>query len=117
MQRKRKKTEPVSLEDQAQLFLEQAKKKGIENNYLFETSFRRYTELIAHLKGLQEAIKEDGMMVTKEYVKGRCNLYVNPAVAAYNQTAGAADKTAGLLVKMIGESVADGDADDEFTRF
>lgn len=109
------------LETQANKFLEEARKKGMEKNYLFETTFQRYRDHIAHLEALQECIKRDGETVTKEYVKGRANLYVNPAIAAYNQTAGAADKAAQLLIKCLAEiqptlAAKSGDGD-EFDNF
>lgn len=109
----------LDLNAQAKEILEKAQKKGVEHSFMFVTAFRRYTELISHLAELEKAIKEGGMLVTKEYVKGRTNLYVNPAVAAYNQTAGAADKTAQLLLKYIVAPLHDGDgeAGDDFDLF
>ena len=50
---------------------------------------------------MQKAIQESGTLVEKEYVKGRKNVYVNPAITAYNSTAAAADKTAQVLLKYI----------------
>ena len=91
----------VDLNKQAVEIYEKAKEKGVEHSFMFITTFKRYQEHIVHLAELQKAIKDEGTMVTKEYVKGRANLYVNPAVAAYNQTAGAADKTAQLLLRYI----------------
>ena len=79
----------ISLNDQAKEILTKAQEKGVEHSFMFITTFKRYQEHIAHLIALEGAIKESGTMVTKEYVKGRGNLYVNPAVTAYNQTAGA----------------------------
>jgi len=85
---------------------------------MFVTTFKRYQEHIAHLADLEKAVKAEGTMVTKEYVKGRGNLYVNPAISAYNQTAGAADKTAQLLLKYIVAPLsAGGEAGDEFDLF
>ena len=46
-------------------------------------------------------MKEDGMLVTKEYVKGRKNLYSSPAVAEYNKTTDSANKTVACLMKII----------------
>ena len=107
------------LEAQAAKFLKAAKEKGMEGNYLFETTFQRYKDHIAHLEALQTCIERDGEMVTKEYVKGRANLYVNPAIAAYNQTAGAADKAAQLLDKCIAEIQPEksAGAGDDFDNF
>lgn len=91
----------VDLNEQAKEILERATEKGVEHSFMFVTTFQRYKEHIQHLAELEKAIKKDGTMVTKEYVKGRANLYVNPAINAYNSTAGAADKTAQLLIRYI----------------
>lgn len=108
----------VDLNKQAKEILEKAKEKGVEHSYLFITAFKRYTELISHLVQLEKAIKDNGMIVEKEYVKNRKNLYVNPAVSAYNQTAGAADKTAALLLKYIVYPLSGGgEAGDDFDVF
>lgn len=114
------KTKPqeVNREKQAQAILEKAEKMGVEDSFIFTTTFKRYLELIDRLDELQQAIQEHKTIVTKEYVKGRGNLYVNPAVSAYNQTAGAADKTAQLLLKYIVAPPNGGDEDgDAFDNF
>ena len=46
-------------------------------------------------------MKEEGMLVSKEYVKGRKNLYSNPAVAEYNKTTDSANKTVSTLMRII----------------
>lgn len=108
----------IDLNEQAKEILKRATAKGVEHSFMFVTTFKRYQEHINHLKELQEAITKEGTMVTKEYVKGRANLYVNPAVSAYNQTAGAADKTAQLLLRYIVRPLSgDGDEGDEFDVF
>ena len=85
---------------------------------MFITTFARYQEHINHLKELEAAIRANTMMVEKEYVKGRKNLYVNPAVSAYNQTARAADTTAQLLLKYIVQPLSGGgESGDEFDIF
>lgn len=108
----------VNLNEQAAQILEKAKTRGVEHSYMFITTFARYQEHINHLKELEAAIKANTMMVEKEYVKGRKNLYVNPAVAAYNQTARAADTTAQLLLKYIVQPLSGGgESGDEFDIF
>lgn len=107
----------IDLNKQAKEILKRAQEKGVENSYLFITTFRRYQEHVAHLMDLEEALQEDGLMVTKEYVKGRENIYVHPAVTAYNQTAGAADKTAQLLLKYIVQPLGDDKGGDSFDVF
>ena len=39
--------------------------------------------------------------MTKEYVKGRANIYVNPAVTEYNKTTDSANRTVTTLMKII----------------
>lgn len=109
----------VDLNAQAREILKRAEEKGVEHSYLFITTFKRYQEHILHLIALEKALKEDGLMVTKEYVKDRKNIYVHPAVSAYNQTAGAADKTAQLLIRYIVAPLKDEDAEggDSFDVF
>jgi len=100
------------LKKQAAEILRKAKAKGTDQSYLFITAFQRYGEHLEHLDALQKAIEADGTLVEKEYVKGRANVYVNPAITAYNATAAAADKTATLLLKYIETApMMDGTAD------
>jgi len=107
----------VNLNEQAREILAKAQEKGVEHSFMFVTTFKRYQEHIAHLAALENAIRNEGTMVTKEYVKGRGNIYVNPAMTAYNQTAGAADKTAQLLLRYIVAPLTDSEEQDDFTVF
>ena len=108
----------INLDEQGREILARANAKGIEHSYLFVTAFERYQKHIQHLKDLQAAIETEGAMVEKEYVKGRPNLYVNPAITAYNQSANSADKTLSVLLKLL--AALDGgptEAPDEFDTF
>lgn len=107
----------IDLNEQAKEILEKAQEKGVEHSFLFITTFQRYKEQIAHLVDLEKIIKEEGMLVEKEYVKGRKNLYMNPAINAYNSTAGAADKTAQLLIRYIVAPLKDTDGDGDRDAF
>lgn len=108
----------IDLNEQAKEILEKATAKGVENSFMFVTTFKRYQEQIQHLAELEKAIKEDGLMVTKEYVKGRQNIYVHPAVNAYNATCAGADRTAQLLIRYIVQPLKGEDDDgDEFDIF
>ena len=55
------------------------------------------------------------MLVTKEYVKGRENIYTNPAVNAYNKTCQQANNTTQTLMKIIEQlrNMEDSMEDDE----
>ena len=107
----------LSMNEQAQTILEKARAKGIEHTFMFTTTFQRYVELISHMAELQKAIKSDGCLVTKEYVKGRQNVYVHPAINAYNATAAQANNTANILMRFIVQPLSDSDDKDDFDMF
>lgn len=109
--------ELLSMNEQAKVILEKARAKGIEHTFMFTTTFQRYVELISHMAELQKSLKDDKLMITKEYVKGRKNLYVHPALAAYNQTAAQANNTAKILMTFIVQPLSDGEDKDDFDMF
>lgn len=93
--------EEMTLERQAEIIMEIAEKAGVQSNFLFRTTFERYLVQLEVLEGLKAAITESGTTVTKEYVKGRQNLYSNPAVTEYNRTTDSANKTVSTLMRII----------------
>ena len=92
---------PKSLEQQADEILAKAEAKGVQTNFFFQTTFARYRVQMRILGDLEEAIREYGATVTKEYVKGRENLCANPAISEYNKTATAANGTVATLINII----------------
>ena len=91
----------MSLNEQAQEILRIAEQHGVEQNFFFLTTFKRYQVQIQILNDLEKTIKVDGTLVTKEYVKGRKNVYSHPAIAEYNRTPDSANKTVSTLMKII----------------
>ena len=91
----------LSLQEQAEKVLADAEERGVESNFFFVTTFKRYQVQMKLLSELERAITEDGMTVEKEYVKGRKNIYTNPAISEYNKTATAANQTVTTLMKII----------------
>ena len=91
----------MSLNDKAQQILKIAEQYGVEKNFLFITTFKRYSIQIQILTELEKAIEEHGSMVEKEYVKGRKNLYTNPAINEYNKAVNSANKTVSTLMSII----------------
>lgn len=89
------------LEEQAKEIIRIAQEHGVEQNFLFLTTFERYQMQLQILSELKERINEDGMLVTKEYVKGRGNLYTHPAITEYNRTCRGANQTVATLIKII----------------
>jgi hypothetical protein len=90
-----------SLEEMEQEILKRAKENGVENEYLFLNTFHIYKNQLKILSDLEKSIDEDGMLVTKEYVKGRKNVYSNPAITEYNRTTQIANNTVATLLKII----------------
>ncbi len=78
-----------------------AEAKGLSDNYFFTTTFDRYETQIKILEALKREIDASGPVVTKEYVKGRENVYTNPAIRDYNRTADSANATVACLIKII----------------
>lgn len=89
------------LEKQAKEIIKIAKQSGVQSNYFFVTTFERYQTQLELIDKLKKAIEEDGMVVKKAYVKGRENVYTNPAVTEYNRTTDSANKTVSTLMKII----------------
>ena len=90
-----------SLNEKAQEILKMAEDTGVQTNFFFVTTFKRYQVQLSNLSELEKTIKETGTLVTKEYVKGRANIYVNPAVTEYNKTTDSANRTVTTLMKII----------------
>lgn len=104
-----KMAEKMNLNQQAEEILRIAEESGVQGNFFFVTTFKRYQVQIKILNDLEIALKENGTLVTKEYVKGRKNLYDNPAINAYNRTTDSANKTVATLMKIIRGFVEDSD--------
>lgn len=91
----------INLQKQADEIIRIAEESGVQSNFFFVTTFKRYQVQLNILTELEKTMKAEGMLVSKEYVKGRKNLYANPAVAEYNKTTDSANKTVSTLLKII----------------
>lgn len=90
-----------TLNEQAQEIIKIAEESGVQSNFFFLTTFKRYQVQLNILNELEKTLKEEGMLVKKEYVKGRKNLYSSPALNEYNKTTDSANKTVACLMKII----------------
>lgn len=102
-----------TLEDQEKEILKLAKENGVESEYLFSTTFQRYKMQLKILADLEKTIDEEGMLVKKEYVKGRKNLYTNPAITEYNRTTQIANNTVATLLKIIRNRKDEGNSNND----
>lgn len=93
--------EKLTLQEQANKILEQAQEKGVQSNFFFVTTFKRYQVQMKIMNELEKEINDLGATVKKEYVKGRTNVYTNPAITEYNKTATAANGTVSTLINIL----------------
>lgn len=96
----------TKLNRMARDLLEKADAFGLTDDYLFMTTFRRYTTQVVLAEELQKSLEKDGVLVTKEYVKGRANIYTHPGINSYNRVTDSANKTAQALSRMLEEARA-----------
>lgn len=79
-----------NVKDLAKGILEEATKIGLDSDSSFLTSYHLLEVQIEMLDALEKSFREDGATTTKEYVKGRENIYVHPAVDKYTKTSDSA---------------------------
>lgn len=91
----------ASLNQQAKEIMEIAQERGVQSNFFFVTTFNRYLTQIKILDDLKKTIDKDGTLTTKEYVRGRQNVYTHPAVSEYNRTSDSANKTVKTLMDIL----------------
>lgn len=99
-----------TVNEQAEEILQKAEAFGTDKNFFFITTFRRYMVQLKILNELESSIKNDGVLVTKEYVKGRKNVYSHPAIQDFNRTTDSANKTVSTLMKIISRFGGDDDS-------
>lgn len=90
-----------TLNEQVSEIIRMAEESGVQQNFFFVTTLKRYQVQMSIMAELEKSMKSDGLLVTKEYVKGRKNMYASPAVAEYNRTADSANKTVSTLIRII----------------
>lgn len=90
-----------TLQEQANEVLAKAEEKGVQTNFFFVTTFKRYQVQMKILADLEKEINDIGATVSKEYVKGRKNIYTNPAITEYNKTSTAANGTVATLMNIL----------------
>ena len=80
---------------------ELAKAKGLQDNVLFTSTVDIYDTQLKILEALAKEIEENGPTVSREYVKGRVNIVINPAIQMYNNTSNSISKTTATITSII----------------
>ena len=96
-----KKVTAKTLNDKAAEIMQMANNAGVEQNFFYTTTFNRYLNQIKILQQLEKELEGQPMLITKEYVKGRGNVYTHPGITEYNKTCTAANNTAITLIKIV----------------
>lgn len=91
----------IDMNDKLRQLIDLATDANVETNFFFVTTLNRYKVQINTLTKLEKILANDDTLVTKEYVKGRGNLYTHPAITEYNKTSQAANNTVQTLLKII----------------
>lgn len=81
--------------------IELAKEKGVDNNPLFLQTLENYETVQKAIAITNTIIDQEQLTITKEYVKGRENTYLHPAVKELPKQIEIANKTCAVLMKII----------------
>lgn len=91
----------LSLNQQAAEIKKLAEDSGVQSNFFFLTTFERYETQIQLFARLKKTVEEEDTFVTKEYVKGRENVYLHPAIKELNNTVESCNRTVSTLLRII----------------
>lgn len=103
------KKEERNIQELAKGILEEAKERGFGDDPSFLTSYKMIEVQVDMLDNLEKSFKEDGATITKEYVKGRENIYVHPAIDKYTKISDSCFNKILKLKEMIDKSVVEDD--------
>lgn len=78
-----------------------AKQYGCEDNPLFLTTLDQYVVQQRVIESIRDALDASEVAVSKEYVKGRENLYAHPLIKELPKHSDSANRTADMLLKII----------------
>ena len=104
--------ENEKLKKQADEIMRLAEQSGVQANFFFVTTFQRYITQLEILDNLADSLKDEGLTVKKEYIKGKKNLYSNPALSSYIKATDSANKTVATLMRILKSFGADAKAED-----
>jgi len=101
-----------------QSLMKMAKSYGVSDNALFISAANQYItqqRVIEMIRAQLEA--EESVVVTKEYVKDRENVYVNPMVRELPKHSDSANKTLAMMLDIIVKLGKEPQTKDDLTVF
>lgn len=78
-----------------------AKRFGLEDNEMFISCANQYDLQQKVISNIKKAIEDDDLVVSKEYVKNRTNVYANPLIKELPKHSDSANKTLGMMLDII----------------
>lgn len=82
--------------------MEMADNYGLRDNAIFKAAANQYALQQRVINNIKEALDaEDSLMSTKEYVKGRENIYAHPLVKELPKHADSANRAAQTMLNII----------------
>lgn len=79
-----------------------AERYGVDDNALFIASAEQYDIQSQIIKEIRKSIEdEDNLMTTKEYIKGRLNVYANPLIKELPKITDSANRTLNTMLDII----------------
>lgn len=82
--------------------MELARRYRVEDNALFQSSAKQYSITAKVLDDIQASLEEDeGLVVEKEYVKSRKNVYANPLIKELPKLNDSANRLLNTMLDII----------------
>jgi hypothetical protein len=79
-----------------------AKRFHVDDNALFVASAEQYAIQSEIIKNIRDSLaEEDNLMTTKEYIKGRLNVYANPLIKELPKITDSANRTLNTMLDII----------------
>lgn len=81
-----------------------AQRYNVQDNELFRAAAQQYSVQMKVIEEIKKTLdEEDSLLATKEYVKGRENIYANPLVRELPKHSDSANKTLRTMLDVIKE--------------
>lgn len=93
-----------------------AKVYGVEKNPLFISALQNYETCQKAIEQINSILSEEELLVTKEYVKSRENIYIHPAIKELPRHLDMANKTRACIIEII-EKFGDCGKGDELQQY
>lgn len=108
----------VAKSKMVQALEELAEKYGLADNALLQTQIQLYATQEKVVRMIKHELGRSGGTVSKEYVKGRENVYASPMIKELPKHADSMNRTADTIVRIIRElGNKDIEEPDDFDRF